>query len=94
MLAPGWTDYSKRLLYQTYDVTDLLVEGENVIGAIVADGWACGFSASTASDRVPTTHETRSSWPNLWCGPLTSVLRVATDQAWTSSTGASFMPTC
>ena len=22
VLAPGWTDYSKRLLYQTYDVTE------------------------------------------------------------------------
>ena len=43
MLAPGWTDYARRLLYQIYDVTDLLVEGENVIGAIVADGWACGY---------------------------------------------------
>jgi alpha-L-rhamnosidase len=42
-LAPGWTDYSKRIPYQTFDVTDLLGEGENVIGALLADGWYSGF---------------------------------------------------
>lgn len=29
MLAPGHTDYRKRVQYQTYDVTDLLQDGEN-----------------------------------------------------------------
>jgi alpha-L-rhamnosidase len=43
VLAPGWTDYTRRLLYQTYDVTEFLLIGENVIGAIVADGWAGSF---------------------------------------------------
>ena len=42
-LAPGWTDYGQRLRYQTYDVTDLLAAGENVIGARLGDGWYCGF---------------------------------------------------
>ena len=40
---PGWTDYNKRLYYQSYDVTDQLLEDENVIGAIVADGWYSGY---------------------------------------------------
>ncbi len=31
-LAPGWTDFSKRVRYQTFDVTRLLKRGENVIG--------------------------------------------------------------
>ena len=43
VLAPGWTDYDKRVLYQTYDVTELLREGENVLGVIIADGWYSGF---------------------------------------------------
>jgi alpha-L-rhamnosidase len=47
-LAPGWTDYAKRVQYQTYDVTGLLREGENVIGAIVADGWYSGFAGFNA----------------------------------------------
>lgn len=42
-LAPGWTDYHKRLYFQTYDVTALLQSGENVIGALLGDGWYCGF---------------------------------------------------
>ena len=37
-LAPGWTEYHQRLQYQTYDVTKLVREGANVLGAIVADG--------------------------------------------------------
>lgn len=42
-LTPGWTDYRQRVLYQTYDVTGLLRPGENVLGAILGDGWYCGF---------------------------------------------------
>ncbi len=42
-LTPGWTDYRQRILYQAYDVTSLLAPGENVLGAIIADGWYAGF---------------------------------------------------
>ena len=40
---PGWTDYNKRVYYQTFDITESLQKGENVIGAIVADGWYAGY---------------------------------------------------
>ena len=36
---PGWTDYRYRLLYNTFDVTDLLKKGDNVLGAILGTGW-------------------------------------------------------
>ena len=39
MLTPQWTDYNKRVLYQTFDVTGLIHEGPNAVGALVADGW-------------------------------------------------------
>jgi alpha-L-rhamnosidase len=42
-LTPGWTDYARRVLYQSYDVTGLLTSGENVLGAVLADGWYAGF---------------------------------------------------
>jgi alpha-L-rhamnosidase len=42
VLAPGWSSYDHRLRYRTHDVTDLVRNGENVIGAILADGWARG----------------------------------------------------
>ncbi|HSI72128.1 MAG TPA: family 78 glycoside hydrolase catalytic domain, partial [Fimbriimonas sp.] len=40
--TPGWTDYNNRIQYQAYDVTDLLREGDNVLGGILGDGWFCG----------------------------------------------------
>ncbi|MBO3746141.1 glycoside hydrolase family 78 protein [Streptosporangiaceae bacterium NEAU-GS5] len=42
VLAPGWTSYAHRLRYRTHDVTKLLREGGNVIGATLADGWYRG----------------------------------------------------
>lgn len=41
-LRPGWTDYSKRVNSQTYDVTKTLRVGENVLGVVLGDGWYCG----------------------------------------------------
>ena len=41
-LAPGWTDYDVRVQYQTHDVTALLRPGENVLGALLGDGWYSG----------------------------------------------------
>nr|WP_246253751.1 alpha-L-rhamnosidase [Isoptericola chiayiensis] len=41
-LAPGWTSYRHRLRYLTYDVTDHLRPGANVLGAWLADGWYRG----------------------------------------------------
>jgi alpha-L-rhamnosidase len=37
-LAPGWTDYRKRVLYDTYDVTQLIRPEENVIGVLLGNG--------------------------------------------------------
>ncbi|MGC4977939.1 family 78 glycoside hydrolase catalytic domain [Streptomyces sp. DT199] len=42
VLAPGWTDYHKRIQSQTYDVTRLLNRGDNAIGASLANGWWAG----------------------------------------------------
>ncbi len=42
VLTPGFTDMDRRRQYQTYDVTDLLLAGENAAGIALADGWARG----------------------------------------------------
>ena len=42
VFMPGWTDYKQRIYYTAYDVTDLLKEGPNAIGAILGDGWFRG----------------------------------------------------
>lgn len=44
-LAPGHTDYRKRIQYQTYDVTDMLTAGSHDLTVQLADGWyrgSCG----------------------------------------------------
>ncbi len=38
VLTPGWTNYRKRVFYDTYDVTKLLVPGPNVIGVMLGNG--------------------------------------------------------
>ena len=42
LLAPGITDYRKRVQYQTYDVTALLKNGANELTVQLADGWYRG----------------------------------------------------
>lgn len=39
VLDPGVTDYAKRILYSTYDVTEQFTDGANTIGVIVGNGW-------------------------------------------------------
>jgi alpha-L-rhamnosidase len=38
-MAPGWTDYRERVLYQTYDVTRQIRSGQNWLEALLAPGW-------------------------------------------------------
>ena len=44
-LTPGWTSYKTRLQYQVYDVTSLLNNGNNAVGAVLGNGWYRGFLA-------------------------------------------------
>ncbi len=41
--TPGWSDYRQRVYYNTFDVTEFIRQGENALGAIVADGWYSGY---------------------------------------------------
>ena len=55
ILAPGWTAYPKRLQYQTYDVTELLAQ-ENELTVTVGRGWyrspMPGFTASAYQEAL------------------------------------------
>ncbi|MGN0814808.1 MAG: family 78 glycoside hydrolase catalytic domain [Candidatus Coproplasma sp.] len=46
ILAPGSTDYNKRIQYQVYDVTDLIASGDNNLTVELADGWYRGSSGA------------------------------------------------
>jgi alpha-L-rhamnosidase len=88
-LTPGWTDYSRRILYQTYDVTGLLAEGENVLAAILAHGWYAGFvgfDAKRAGAHYGTSPELLAQL--LITHPDGTREWIATDQWWESSAGA------
>ncbi len=51
ILAPGWTNYLRRLQVQTYDVTELLEE-ENELLITVGNGWFKGHISLTTYDHV------------------------------------------
>ena len=38
LLQPGWTNYRKRCLYQTYDVTGMIRRGPNALGVLLGNG--------------------------------------------------------
>ena len=88
-LTPGWTDYTRRIAYQTYDVTGLLNQGDNVLGAIVAHGWYAGFygfDPKRAGAHYGTAPELLAQLVLLLADG--SEQRIVTDTQWESSTGA------
>ena len=40
---PGLTQYNITHLYQTYDVTEMVIKGENAMGALLSEGWWSGL---------------------------------------------------
>ncbi|GGI24447.1 family 78 glycoside hydrolase catalytic domain [Pedobacter mendelii] len=38
LLAPGWTEYKKTILYNSYDITDRVLPGANAIGIVLGNG--------------------------------------------------------
>ena len=54
ILDPAFTNYSKRILYGTYDVTDMVEHGGNAIGVMLGNGWYNMFTRAVWSfDRAP-----------------------------------------
>ncbi|MBM4048654.1 MAG: alpha-L-rhamnosidase, partial [Planctomycetes bacterium] len=88
--TPGWTDYKVRIPYQVYDVTSALRQSENVLGAILGDGWACGYLVWEGN---------RSLWakqPSLLAQLVIefadgSTQTIATDATWRATTGPLLM---
>ncbi|MBS0000426.1 MAG: alpha-L-rhamnosidase N-terminal domain-containing protein, partial [Cyclobacteriaceae bacterium] len=83
MLTPGWTDYPTKVQYQTYDVTSMLKEGENVIGAVLGNmwwssglGWQGGATYSDGPLRLLAQLEIDSGEENLM---------IVTDDSWSLS---------
>ena len=86
VLAPGWTSYRHRLAVSSHDVTALIRDGENTLGAIVGEGWALGRLGweghrNHYSDRP-------ALWAELVLEYADHVETVVTDETFRSSVGA------
>ena len=86
-MAPGWTSYDYRLRYQTFDVTELLAEGRNALGAILGDGWyrgRLGYHGGRRNiygDRLALLAQLELDYADG------TRERVVTDESWRASTG-------
>ncbi len=89
-LAPGWTDYPTRVLYQTFDVTKQIASGKNVLAAMVAPGWFSGhtglFNAEGYYGKVPALlAQLEITFQDG------STQRIATDESWKQTPGPLLM---
>ncbi|MCX6215035.1 alpha-L-rhamnosidase [Spirosoma sp.] len=90
--TPGWTDYNKRVYYQTYDVTANIKTGKNALGAIIADGWYAGYLGYALLVGNPVVKNFYGDVPLLkaqleveYTNGKTET--IATDQSWKTSHG-------
>jgi alpha-L-rhamnosidase len=86
VFAPGWTDYLRRVQYQTFDVTDTIVQGENVLGGVLAPGWYAGYIGWRKQARM------YGEYPSLFMQLRVtfddgSEARIATGPDWQGTTG-------
>jgi alpha-L-rhamnosidase len=88
VLAPGWTSYDHRLRYQAFDVTTLIREGPNAIGAVLGDGWyrgRIGFPGQSGEDLWGERLAFLAQLELTYADGTRAV--VATDSSWRASTG-------
>ncbi|WP_218835669.1 family 78 glycoside hydrolase catalytic domain [Streptomyces sp. SA15] len=85
VLAPGWTNYHKRIQSQSYDVTKLLEGGDNVIGASLADGWWAGKVGLGWSRQYGDTPALVAKMRITYTDG--SIQWIATDGSWKASDG-------
>lgn len=91
-LAPGWTNYAKRVNYQVFDVTRQLVEGDNALGAMVAKGWYAGYVGFARLSHLPKERAFYGELEKLKAQLLVeyadgSTMMVPTNARWKASTG-------
>lgn len=88
VLTPGWTDYSQRVQYQSYDVTELVRTGDNVLAVVLGDGWYSGFFGFQAKHAGAHYGERPLALVELVMRDASGrEVRIASDGSWRSSTG-------
>ncbi len=93
-LDPAWTDYRKIVSYVNYDVTELVEEGCNVIGAEVGNGWFIlddseGYAFRFPGFMPPNPNPYRAYGAHLVLGVILTITyedgrveTVETDETW------------
>ncbi len=88
VLDPASTDYNKRILYATYDVTDLLHEGNNAVGVMLGNGFYCQPFEPGLTDAIHAYGDSpRLLMQMNIVGMDESVLSVKTDDTWKVAPG-------
>ncbi|MGB2351427.1 MAG: family 78 glycoside hydrolase catalytic domain [Akkermansiaceae bacterium] len=85
VFTPGWTDYRKRIYYRTYDVTDLLAQGPNAIGAILGDGWLRGNISCVGQNKYGNKLRLKAQLRIDYADGTSEV--IVTDPSWKASYG-------
>jgi len=92
-LTPGWTDYDKRVYYQTYDVTADLRAGKNALASQLSYGWYAGYLGYSLLVKNPVVRGFYGKVPLLkaqleveYADGKTETF--VTDQTWKASQGA------
>lgn len=86
VLAGGWTDFRKRVQSYAFDVTALVRRGENVLGAILADGWYAGYLSCDGKRHIYGGAPALLAQLEIECADG-SVVRVVSDGSWEGRTG-------
>jgi len=86
LFTPGWTSYNKRLQYQTYDISSLL-ETENVLGAIVGDGWFRGNIGGKVQQNYFGDQSALIAQIEITCTDGTKT-QIISDDTWQTADGA------
>ncbi|MCR4674090.1 MAG: glycoside hydrolase family 78 protein [Lachnospiraceae bacterium] len=79
--APGFTSYKSTLLYQTYDLTNQLLQGKNSICASVSGGWAVGSFVFTRQNRVTANRQAFAAELHITYEDGSKEL-ISTDEKW------------
>ena len=80
-MAPESTDTAKRILYQAYDVSDLLKPGDNLLGLWVGDGWyGSEFSAGSRFSFGPAPCRVLAQLELLYTDGSTEI--IGTGEGW------------
>ena len=91
--APGFTSYKNTLLYQTYDITELLLFGKNSLFSVVTGGWAVGSFGFTRKNRITAKRQAFAAEITITYEDGTEEV-IVTDENWLVSQNGPLKEAC